>query len=69
MCSQFLIMHFLHVPGLESDSLLQPGHFFLSRKYPMHIPQFIPHGAISTADISEVLFKLLPVFLPDFSFS
>ena len=44
---QCIIVHFLHESGLPSLISLQPRHLFFSLRCPIHIPQFIPHGAIS----------------------
>jgi hypothetical protein len=39
-------VHFLTEIALSEDTILQPGHLFLSLRYAMQVPQFIPQGAI-----------------------
>jgi len=58
---QFLILHLTTETALFMSSSLQPGHLFLSLRYAMQIPQFIPHGAIN-----EVSFKDSMVLFPLF---
>jgi hypothetical protein len=40
------------VIGLFILNTLQPGHLFFSLRYAMHIPQFIPQGAINSLRIA-----------------
>jgi len=42
----FVTVHFLTEIALSEDTILQPGHLFLSLRYAMQVPQFIPQGAI-----------------------
>lgn len=44
--AQFFMLHLVQLADLLISGPLQPGHLFLSRRYAMQMPQFIPHGAI-----------------------
>ena len=48
-CLHFVIKHLRTETALSSEYALQPGQVFLSFKYAMHVPQFMPHGAINDA--------------------
>jgi len=62
---QFLIMQRLQLTALFSSLSLQPGHVFLSLRYALQIPQFIPHGAISLLAIFNSFVILIDLFNPD----
>lgn len=47
--SQFLMMHLIHEADLLVSSPRQPGHLLFSLRYAIQIPQFIPHGAMSSS--------------------
>ena len=53
---QVLILQFKMVFGTGPFSLifLHPEHLFFSLRYAMHIPQFIPHGAI-IEDLNDIV--------------
>jgi hypothetical protein len=61
---QVLILHLIRVTGLLESSPLQPGHLFLSLRYAMQIPQFIPHGAMNEVSFKDsiILFPLFFIF-------
>jgi hypothetical protein len=58
---QFLILHLVMLARLTACAL-QPGHLFLSLRYAMQIPQFIPQGAINDVAFEDLIDSLPVLF-------